>query len=178
MMKTLKALMVGSAIVAMAAVAAPASAATTLTLSPGPGGTLTGSFSESGIAAGIQTFVYNFTLPSNGMTSGSISTSFSSAANDYNFTTVTLNGTPFTLSPTGQFEFGSIILSTMTGVQTLSVAGLSFGNGSFGGQITFTPMAAAVPEPATWALMLTGFGIVGGAMRRRKQSVRTAVSFA
>jgi len=32
----------------------------------------------------------------------------------------------------------------------------------------------AVPEPASWALMLGGFGLVGGAMRSRK---RTAVSF-
>jgi hypothetical protein len=35
--------------------------------------------------------------------------------------------------------------------------------------------AGAVPEPATWGLMLAGFGIVGGAMRRRQ---RTSVSFA
>ncbi|MBB5684400.1 PEPxxWA-CTERM sorting domain-containing protein [Sphingobium boeckii] len=26
----------------------------------------------------------------------------------------------------------------------------------------------AVPEPATWAMMITGFGFVGGAMRRRR----------
>ncbi len=28
-------------------------------------------------------------------------------------------------------------------------------------------VGAAVPEPATWAMMLAGFGLVGGAMRRR-----------
>ncbi|MBB5687190.1 PEPxxWA-CTERM sorting domain-containing protein [Sphingobium boeckii] len=34
---------------------------------------------------------------------------------------------------------------------------------------------AAVPEPATWAMMITGFGFVGGAMRRKaKVSVRFA----
>lgn len=33
---------------------------------------------------------------------------------------------------------------------------------------------AAVPEPASWALMLSGFGLIGGAIRRR----RAAVSFA
>lgn len=33
----------------------------------------------------------------------------------------------------------------------------------------------AVPEMGTWAMMLAGFGIVGGAMRRR---MRTSVSFA
>jgi len=33
---------------------------------------------------------------------------------------------------------------------------------------------AAVPEPASWALMLGGFGLVGGAMRSRKRTVRFA----
>lgn len=30
---------------------------------------------------------------------------------------------------------------------------------------------SAVPEPATWGMMIMGFGIVGGAMRRRRQKV-------
>lgn len=42
--------------------------------------------------------------------------------------------------------------------------------------ITATTAAGAVPEPATWAMMIGGFGMVGGAMRRRK--VATTVSFA
>ncbi|MFS0771951.1 esterase-like activity of phytase family protein [Sphingomonas sp. 1P08PE] len=29
------------------------------------------------------------------------------------------------------------------------------------------PFAAAVPEPSSWALMIAGFGVVGGALRRR-----------
>ena len=36
--------------------------------------------------------------------------------------------------------------------------------------------AGTVPEPATWAMMIGGIGMVGGAMRRRK--VSTTVSFA
>ena len=32
--------------------------------------------------------------------------------------------------------------------------------------------AAFIPEPAEWALMIGGFGLVGGALRRRKASVR------
>ncbi len=35
----------------------------------------------------------------------------------------------------------------------------------------------AVPEPATWGLMILGFGAVGAAMRR-KSAVRTSVRFA
>lgn len=31
--------------------------------------------------------------------------------------------------------------------------------------------AGAVPEPATWALMIGGFGLVGGAVRRRRSAV-------
>ena len=34
----------------------------------------------------------------------------------------------------------------------------------------FTPTAAAVPEPGTWAMMLIGFAAVGFRMRRRRSS--------
>jgi hypothetical protein len=46
--------------------------------------------------------------------------------------------------------------------------------GNFGGTLghnglTFFGVSnATVPEPATWAMMLTGFGFAGGAIRRRK----------
>jgi opacity protein-like surface antigen len=33
---------------------------------------------------------------------------------------------------------------------------------------------ASVPEPASWAMMVGGFGLLGGAMRRRKASVSVA----
>lgn len=36
----------------------------------------------------------------------------------------------------------------------------------------FSYNVAAVPEPATWAMMIGGFGMVGAAMRRRKAQVR------
>ncbi len=37
-----------------------------------------------------------------------------------------------------------------------------------------TTFGGAVPEPASWALMLGGFGLVGAAMRRRKAAVSVA----
>lgn len=53
------------------------------------------------------------------------------------------------------------------------ITSLRINNGSGGGynweyglrSISFD--AAGVPEPATWALMIMGFGLAGGAMRRR-----------
>ncbi|HEU0095325.1 MAG TPA: PEPxxWA-CTERM sorting domain-containing protein [Rhizomicrobium sp.] len=33
------------------------------------------------------------------------------------------------------------------------------------------PVTSAVPEPATWAMMLAGFGALGGVMRRRQRVV-------
>jgi hypothetical protein len=37
--------------------------------------------------------------------------------------------------------------------------------------------ATAVPEPASWAMMIGGFGIVGGTLRRRRK-VATTITFA
>ena len=33
-----------------------------------------------------------------------------------------------------------------------------------------TVVVPSVPEPATWAMMITGFGLVGGVMRRRPKA--------
>ncbi|MFW2850399.1 PEPxxWA-CTERM sorting domain-containing protein [Sphingomonas sp. TX0543] len=43
------------------------------------------------------------------------------------------------------------------------------------GKVTARPFVAAVPEPATWAMMIAGFGLTGAALRRRR---RTRVVFA
>ncbi|PZU47759.1 MAG: PEP-CTERM sorting domain-containing protein [Sphingomonas sp.] len=40
--------------------------------------------------------------------------------------------------------------------------------GTFDGEI---PFGEIVPEPATWAMMIAGFGLVGAAMRRRRAAV-------
>lgn len=38
-------------------------------------------------------------------------------------------------------------------------------------RFAFTNVLNVIPEPATWAMMITGFGLVGFAMRRRKASL-------
>ena len=42
------------------------------------------------------------------------------------------------------------------------------------GTLTISAIAAAVPEPATWAMMIAGFGMVGGALRHRRGNVRVS----
>ncbi len=43
--------------------------------------------------------------------------------------------------------------------------------------VAFGSSAGAVPEPATWAFMIFGFGAIGGAMRRQRKAT-TKVSYA
>jgi hypothetical protein len=93
-------------------------------------------------------------------------------------------------------ENGSQVNRTIGGWQSYFssnayVTGLSFGAGSgFGSQyvgfvdnvnvgiggdtykINFEAASAAVPEPASWALMLGGFGLAGASIRRRRSAVR------
>jgi hypothetical protein len=48
-------------------------------------------------------------------------------------------------------------------------------NGGEGGHPTLTlGTAGAVPEPATWAMMITGFGMAGVSLRRRRSALATA----
>ena len=51
-----------------------------------------------------------------------------------------------------------------------STAGLLNGKGKQHGlsHLAFFGQRSAVPEPATWLMMIAGFGLIGGAMRRRK----------
>lgn len=114
---------------------------------------------------------YTFNFPSAGVGAGSATASLVGGANTV-FKSVLLNGQAFGLSASNtQALLTSALVNA--GVNTLEinfdvlnvtkVAG-------FQGDIS-----ASVPEPATWGLMILGFGLIGGALRRRqKVSVRYA----
>ena len=61
------------------------------------------------------------------------------------------------------------LFTSAAGPFTLAVRDLSVTNGGLNTPITGT--IRAVPEPATWAMMLLGFAGIGFAMRRRRQPV-------
>ncbi|MCU6454066.1 FxDxF family PEP-CTERM protein [Sphingomonas sp. A2-49] len=173
MKKTILATM--AAVAAFAA--APSASATTFpvgspnfTGSPGPNGTFSADFGNSGIAAGDFSDSFTFTLPANGLGSGTVSTSASifGSPNDTDFTSVTINNVAATLTKLegGLFEvaFAGGVPITGGSLNTLTVTGVSRGSGAYGGQLSFIP--SAVPEPAAWAMMILGMGAVGFAMRR------------
>ena len=173
-----KAVLAATVTAAMFGVVSVAQAAIVFTFSPpAADGSFTGTFHDEGIvndASGSFTDTGVFTLPA-GIAGADITTQFNTdVSNNIDFSSVTLNGQPFDMTPNGQHEGGYILnLPVASGPQTLVVKGTSGGNGSFAGTISFE-LASAVPEPASWALMIVGFGGMGAALRRSATFARAA----
>ena len=97
----------------------------------------------------------------------------SSPAVDFTSALVTGAGGPYNLveiDDNGISEFWRLAnpITLDPGQYTLTVNGNNSGVGSLGGSITIRS-ANAVPEPATWGMMLLGFGAAGYAMRRSRR---------
>lgn len=103
------------------------------------------------------------------------------------FNSVTLNftGRPaITLTGrqivTGDTTTPTATTGLTTGRVTYDLGGVGVFTGatfsSTRGAFEFDQLVTAVPEPATWLMMILGFGLVGGQLRRRK--VNTKVTFA
>jgi hypothetical protein len=134
---------------------------------PGPDGSFSGTFGDNGITSATFTDTFTFTLPT-GLASTVVTSTLQGASTDVNFTSVTLNGNVFAVGQAGQNEFRFLDnLGVSNGTQTLIVSGTSAGRGSFAGTLAFAPAVRGVPEPASWALMILGFGGVGASLRRR-----------
>lgn len=97
-------------------------------------------------------------------------------------------------------SYNTVQLITSTGSYVLNGAGIAGGmialGGGTGGSVTYTfapgetllsaifssdtksfeidSIASATPEPATWGMMILGFGLAGGAMRRRTRKLAAA----
>jgi hypothetical protein len=92
------------------------------------------------------------------------------------------SGAPFNASggPFADVDFAGLTARSIYSATTLDayVAQSTINNGAATGQKEFNmgavavPEGVAVPEPATWALMILGFGLAGTTLRRRAQPAR------
>lgn len=135
------------------------------------GGTLLTDGSLSPAGYWVDTFLFTILEP--GLGSGDVSTSTATleTPTDLDFFTVLVNGVAATHTVNTDFTDQwtatnvNITAGALNSIQLVyNVASLQ-GNAGYVGHATFTP----VPEPATWAMMLIGFGAVGYSLRRRRR---------
>jgi len=132
--------------------------------------TVTGDFDDS----------YTFTVSADGLVSSGIAAARVTSLSGITFSSVTLNGVDFTDLSTALNQFFSIEDQFVTaGTQTIRLVGS--GSGSYGGSVSYDAFGDGgnplpIPEPATWAMMIAGFGMAGAAMRRRQ--VKTTIVYA
>jgi hypothetical protein len=138
--------------------------------------TTTIGFTEASLSSPtfIETVAFTNTL------AGLYSITLTTSSPDVDFTSAFLAGLggPYNLveiDDDGTNEFWRLANPVTLGASSylLTINGNNSGAGSLGGSIT---IRQAVPEPATWAMMLLGFGAVGFAMRRRRAPVLAQVA--
>ena len=86
-------------------------------------------------------------------------------------------GTPIT-GITFDTSLTGVMSSFTADTATFSFADQSLPAATYLSATFLTGGTGGVPEPANWALMIGGFGVVGGVMRRRSNTVTTRVSYA
>lgn len=166
----MRALKYALGLAALAAAGGAANAATTFDLDVAGG---TGTFTHTAISSSSFDDTFTFFLPT--PTTGSASVTSTAVLlkgkllKDVTFTTATFNGDDFDGSYSGALKslswFGDLNYGSTANVIHL-IGTVSGGSSSYSGQIEFVPLAA-VPEPATWAMMIGGIGLAGGMLRRR-----------
>ena len=120
------------------------------------------------------TDTFNFSLPTGAV--GSSVTS-SDTKNNLVFSGFTFNGVSGMIGPTpAGLPSAGITAQFVTagGAQQLVIKGSGGPAASFGGTVNFSPVAVGVPEPASWALMIVGFGSAGALLRRRRRGLLAA----
>ena len=155
-------------------------------------GPVSAQYGRAGLSSGNFIDRYIFTIGQSGIGTGDLTTTFTTsdfvidALNPTNLDLLGVtfwNGTqlfniPITKVGNQETAGSGIGIPITAGAENiLSVNYFSRGFGAYGGTLNFLPTQAAIPEPATWAMMMLGFGFVGGAMRRRRETTRARVNF-
>jgi len=166
---------------AVAAMATAAQAATYVNYGTvGSDGGFSISFGNNGITTTAIDDTFTFTLPT-GRADFVITSTMSGTSQNITWSSITLDGTEFESGAAGwnEFNFLNGVVTVDGDTLTLVLKGTGGGNASYGGLITFMPTAtAAVPEPASWALMIGGFGAAGAVLRRTRRDRATGLPVA
>jgi hypothetical protein len=157
---------------------------------PGYGGVLDLTSGVSGTyqgdsVSGNFAYWYTFTIDANILSAdGTASITFKNTNHTLDFVTISLfegthtgnnqNGLDelikvdsFTSDPGNDWVQGTFTFNPLVTDYTFAITGKASGNGA----LNFTLSAAAVPEPAEYAMLLAGLGLVGMVVRRRKINV-------
>lgn len=122
-------------------------------------------------------FTFNI-LNGPGLTNSQVSTILLNGLQNINFSSITLDGiysfvkTSTDPAPESWALLNPVLLAN--GSHTINVMGTLLGpTGSYAGTIN---VQRAVPEPATWMMMLLGFGAMGLMIRRRQKPVLAQIA--
>ena len=121
---------------------------------------------------GLFTDTFDFLLPTGFVGSSVITFHSGGATNNLNFTGITFNAGVGTVSGDGTSATVGLQPISVGGPQHLVVTGIGEPDAAYGGSASF--VLAGVPEPATWGLMIMGFGGVGALLRNRRRQVTFA----
>jgi hypothetical protein len=165
----MKKLFATTAAALLATIAAPSMAATVFN----PGSQIINIVNDGGVFGattndlGAFSHVFSFTIPVQGNYGSSTVTTTIQGLRDIDFTSILLNGNPFTKvlgDPGETWQISNVLLTG--GLHTITLNGTKAGAGfsSYAGTLEL----GGVPEPAAWGMMLLGFGLVGSSMRSRK----------
>jgi hypothetical protein len=169
MSKTKRLCLIGVAIMALAA-SAPANASQLMFDFAGPSGTASFQLDSSPTPDYVNSFLtgngqFGFNNVAgifNGMAGVASTINFGEGI--YASLNIVAPGLGFTQFSNPQLFTGSLDAPTfLTGSFTL--ANPFLGDGT----LTISPVSGAVPEPATWVMLMLGFGLVGAAMRYRRR---------
>ncbi|SNS46228.1 PEP-CTERM protein-sorting domain-containing protein [Sphingomonas laterariae] len=161
---------------------------TSVTLDGGPTMTFDQSVGIPSIGSGWATWCCGYTGDVLSVSSNSITTTFNTAVNNFGFYAEPNDFSSFLVTlTTGD---GAVLNQLVTGqagakffgwnggpITSFTVSAAPGANGFAFGDFFYEGVSGAVPEPATWAMMISGFGLVGGAMRRSR-STRVSYSHA
>jgi hypothetical protein len=129
------------------------------------------------VGAGLFDDTFDFTVPISGSANSfvhSIALQAIGLPGDLDFSSVVLDGF-YIFDVTNGFLSGALLnpIFLNAGQHSLRVMGSSIGSASYAGTINVTT-GPAIPEPASWAMMVAGVAAAGLMMRRRAPAARVA----